>query len=63
MTGVIEIDEVVGGVGEEGVPLHRAGPLRHLESRQTPFGEKYWITPDSVDKHIAYIDGVTPLSH
>ena len=26
--GVVEIDQVVGGVGEEGVALHRAGPLR-----------------------------------
>jgi len=34
----------------------------HLECRrvETPFGEKYLITPDSVAKHIAYIDEVTP---
>src|ERR1700722_6276501 len=34
----------------------------HLECRllETSFGEKYLITPASVDKHIAYIDEVTP---
>lgn len=34
----------------------------HLECRliETPFGEKYLITADSVAKHIAYIDEVTP---
>ena len=34
----------------------------HLQSRriETPFGEKYLITPDSVAKHIAYIREVTP---
>ena len=26
--GVVEVDQVVGGVGEEGVPLQRAGPVR-----------------------------------
>jgi hypothetical protein len=34
----------------------------HLDARliETPFGEKWLITSDSVDKHIAYIDEVTP---
>src|SRR5260221_9786558 len=34
----------------------------HLEGRlvETPFGEKWLITPASVDKHIAYIEEVTP---
>ncbi len=34
----------------------------HLACRlvETVFGEKYLITPDSVAKHIAYIDEVTP---
>ena len=46
--GVVHVDQVVGGVGEEGVPLQRAGPLRrrigprhelrlHL-ARRTPGG-------------------------
>ena len=26
--GMVEVDQVVGGVGEEGMPLQRAGPLR-----------------------------------
>lgn len=34
----------------------------HLECRlvETRFGEKWMITPGSVDKHIAYIEEVTP---
>src|SRR5947209_10569689 len=36
----------------------------HLECRliETGFGEKYLIAPGSVDKHIAYIDEVTPTT-
>jgi hypothetical protein len=36
----------------------------HLECRliETSFGEKYLITPASVDKHIAYIEEVTPAT-
>src|SRR5712691_11771867 len=36
----------------------------HLECRliETGFGEKYLITSDSVDKHIAYIEEVTPAT-
>src|SRR6202158_975780 len=54
----------------------RAGPPRtprsvqrycakgHLQCRlvETGFGEKYLIAPDSVDKHIAYIEEVTPAT-
>jgi hypothetical protein len=29
---------------------------------ETGFGEKYLIAPDSVDKHIAYIEEVTPAT-
>jgi hypothetical protein len=34
----------------------------HLQCRliETPFGEKYLIAPESVDKHIAYIEEVRP---
>src|SRR5664280_2738132 len=34
----------------------------HLDCRriETPFGEKYLITPASVAKHIAYIEEVSP---
>lgn len=36
----------------------------HLQCRlvETSFGEKYLIAPDSVDKHIAYIEEVTPTT-
>jgi len=36
----------------------------HLEYRrmETPFGEKFLITPESVMKHIAYIEEVRPIA-
>jgi hypothetical protein len=36
----------------------------HLDCRriETPFGEKYLITPTSVAKHIAYIEEVRPVA-
>src|SRR2546426_12676955 len=36
----------------------------HLDCRrmETPFGEKYLITPASVAKHIAYIEEVRPTA-
>src|SRR5216684_5801028 len=36
----------------------------HLQCRliETGFGEKYLIEPDSVEKHIAYIEEVTPTT-
>src|SRR3954453_8671694 len=36
----------------------------HLDCRriETPFGEKYLITPSSVAKHIAYIEEVRPTT-
>src|SRR5438132_14071995 len=36
----------------------------HLDCRrmETPFGEKYLITPSSVAKHIAYIEEVSPIA-
>src|SRR3954470_1048220 len=36
----------------------------HLECRliETSFGEKYLITPESVVKHIAYIEEVSPTT-
>src|ERR1700689_4335301 len=36
----------------------------HLDSRriETQFGEKYLISPASVDKHIAYIEEVRPVA-
>src|SRR5947207_15281669 len=29
---------------------------------ETTFGEKFWITPGSVDRHIAYINEVRPVA-
>jgi len=36
----------------------------HLDCRrmETPFGEKYMISPESVAKHIAYIEEVRPVA-
>src|ERR1041385_3080660 len=36
----------------------------HLECRrmETQFGEKYLISPASIDKHIAYIEEVRPVA-
>ena len=36
----------------------------HLDCRriETPFGDKYLITPESVAKHIAYIEEVRPVA-
>src|SRR5947208_8387742 len=36
----------------------------HLDCRrvETPFGEKYLISPSSIDKHIAYIEEVRPIA-
>lgn len=36
----------------------------HLDCRrmETPFGEKYLISPASIDKHIAYIEEVRPVA-
>lgn len=36
----------------------------HLDCRrmETPFGEKFMIAPESVNKHIAYIEEVRPVS-
>jgi hypothetical protein len=44
--------------------IQRYCAKEHLQCRlvETPIGEKYLIAPDSVDKHIAYIDEVTPTT-
>src|SRR5436305_14971724 len=44
--------------------IQRYCAKEHLSSRriETEFGEKYLITGASVDKHIAYIKEVTPLT-
>ena len=63
----LSIDEALQHYAQAGHPrtprsVQRYCAKGHLECRliETPFGEKYLITPDSVAKHIAYIDEVTP---
>ena len=63
----LSIDEALERYTRAGHPrtprsLQRYCAKGHLECRliETTFGEKYLITPDSVAKHIAYIDEVTP---
>src|SRR2546430_12949603 len=63
------IDEALERYAKAGHPrtprsIQRYCAKAHLECRllETSFGEKYLITPNSVDKHIAYIDEVTPTT-
>src|SRR2546423_7908146 len=44
--------------------IQRYCALGHLDCRrmETPFGEKYLISPASVAKHIAYIEEVRPTA-
>jgi hypothetical protein len=58
-------DEAVQRYARAGLPrtprsIQRYCDKGHLDCRriETPFGEKYLITPASVDKHIAYIEEV-----
>jgi hypothetical protein len=61
----LSIDEALERYGRAGLPrtprsVQRYCAKGHLECRliETPFGEKYRISPASVDKHIAYIEEV-----
>ena len=63
----LSIDEALKRYSNAGYPrtprsVQRYCAKGHLVCRlvETSFGEKYLITPDSVAKHIAYIDEVTP---
>jgi hypothetical protein len=63
----LTIDEALQRYSKAGHPrtprsVQRYCAKGHLECRLigTGFGEKYLITPSSVEKHIAYIDEVTP---
>lgn len=65
----LSIDEALAHYAKAGHPrtprsIQRYCAKGHLECRliETSFGEKYLITPESVDKHIAYIDEVTPAT-
>ena len=63
----LSIDEALERYAKEGHPrtprsVQRYCAKGHLEGRliETQFGEKWLITPGSVDKHIAYIEEVSP---
>src|SRR5665213_358539 len=66
---ILSIDEALERYERAGRPrtprsIQRYCAKGHLECRliETSFGEKYLITPESVDKHIAYINEVTPTT-
>jgi len=65
----LTIDEALERYDRAGRPrtarsVQRYCAKGHLDCRriETPFGEKYLITPDSVAKHIAYIEEVNPAA-
>jgi hypothetical protein len=65
----LSIDEALERYARAGRPrtprsIQRYCAKGHLEARlvETSFGEKWLITPASVDKHIAYIEEVTPVA-
>jgi hypothetical protein len=65
----LTVEEAVDRYARAGLPrtprsVQRYCAKGHLEYRRldTPFGEKFLITPASVDKHIAYIEEVRPVA-
>jgi hypothetical protein len=65
----LTIDEALARYDHAGHPrtarsVQRYCAKGHLDCRriETPFGEKYLISPDSVAKHIAYIEEVRPVA-
>src|SRR3954452_18731713 len=65
----LAIEEALERYASAGIPrtprsVQRYCAKGHLDCRrlETPFGEKYLITPASVDKHIAYILEVRPVA-
>src|SRR5437660_18193 len=65
----LSIDEALERYARAGLPrtprsVQRYCAKGHLDCRriETPFGEKYLISPTSVAKHIAYIEEVRPLA-
>jgi hypothetical protein len=61
----LSIDEALERYGRAGLPrtprsIQRYCAKGHLDCRliETSFGEKYLISPESIDKHIAYIEEV-----
>jgi hypothetical protein len=65
----LTIDEALERYSRAGLPrtprsVQRYCAKGHLDCRriETQFGEKYLISPSSVDKHIAYIEEVRPVA-
>src|SRR5262249_39097593 len=65
----LTIEEAVERYARAGLPrtprsIQRYCAKGHLECRriETAFGEKYLITPTSLDRHIAYIEEVRPVA-
>src|SRR5580693_4518319 len=65
----LSIDEALEQYSRAGLPrtprsVQRYCAKGHLDCRriETQFGEKYLISPSSVDKHIAYIEEVRPAA-
>jgi hypothetical protein len=65
----LTIDEALEQYARAGLPrtprsIQRYCAKGHLDCRrmETPFGEKYMISPASVAKHIAYIEEVRPVA-
>ena len=65
----VTIDEALERYSHAGLPrtprsIQRYCAKGHLECRliETSFGEKYLISPESIDKHIAYIEEVRPAA-
>src|SRR5271155_5961464 len=65
----LTIEEAVERYARAGLPrtprsVQRYCAKGHLDCRriETAFGEKYLISPASVDKHIAYIEEVRPVA-
>ncbi len=65
----LSIDDSLKRYTDAGLPrtprsIQRYCALGHLECRRvdTAFGQKWVVTPESVDRHIAYIKEVTPTT-
>src|SRR5215813_512385 len=65
----LTIEEAVERYARAGLPrtprsIQRYCAKGHLDCRrvETAFGEKFLITPASIDKHIAYIEEVRPVA-
>jgi len=65
----VTIDEALERYARAGLPrtprsIQRYCAKGHLDCRriETAFGEKYLISPASIDKHIAYIEEVRPVA-